>query len=131
METGKKVTLIFDGDCGFCTTSANFAVARSKYPITAVPWQRANLSEFGLTSEMASSRVYVAVSGDGKPSDVSVFGGHEAFAKLFRIQPNMVAKFMGALMITPPISWIAAAGYVFVAKYRHKLPGGTPACKLP
>jgi predicted DCC family thiol-disulfide oxidoreductase YuxK len=131
METGKKVTLIFDGDCGFCTTSANFAVARSKCPITAVPWQRANLADFGLTPEMASSRVYVAVSGDGQPSDVSVFGGHAAFAKLFRIQPNLVAKLVGSLMITPPISWIAAAGYILVAKYRHKLPGGTPACKLP
>jgi predicted DCC family thiol-disulfide oxidoreductase YuxK len=131
METGKKVTLIFDGDCGFCTSSANFAVARSKYPITAVPWQRANLADFGLTPEMASSRVYVAVTGMGQPSDVSVFGGHKAFAKLFKIQPNLFAKLVGALMITPPISWIAAAGYVFVAKYRHKLPGGTPACKLP
>ena len=131
METGKKVTLIFDGDCGFCTTSANFAVARSKYPITAVPWQRANLAEFGLTPEMASSRVYVAVSGDGQPSDVSVFGGHAAFAKLCRIQPNPLVKLVGVLMVTLPISWIAAASYILVAKYRHKLPGGTPACKLP
>jgi predicted DCC family thiol-disulfide oxidoreductase YuxK len=131
METDKKVTLIFDGDCGFCTTSANFAVARSKHPITAVPWQRANLEEFGLTPEMASSRVYVAVSGDEEASAVSVFGGHAAFAKLLRIQPNPVAKLLGSLMIAPPISWIAAAGYILVTKYRHKLPGGTPACKLP
>ena len=130
MDTGARVTLIFDGDCGFCTTSANFAVARSKYPITAVPWQRANLEDFGITPEMASARVYVAVSGDGQQSDVSVFGGHEAFAKLFKIQANPFAKIVGSLMTTPPISWIAAAGYVLVAKYRHKLPGGTPACKL-
>jgi predicted DCC family thiol-disulfide oxidoreductase YuxK len=131
MEGLVEVTLIFDGDCGFCTTSANFAVARSKYPIAAVPWQRANLAAFGLTPELASARVYVALSGDGQSGKVSVFGGHGAFAKLFEIQPNVFAKMVGVLMVTPPISWIAAAGYVLVAKYRHKLPGGTPACKLP
>jgi predicted DCC family thiol-disulfide oxidoreductase YuxK len=127
----KSVTLIFDGDCGFCTTSANFAVARSKHPITTIPWQRANLAEFGLTEQMASSRVYVAVSGDEQQGVEGLFGGHEAFAKLLKIQPNLFAKFLGVLMVTPPISWIASVAYVLLAKYRHKLPGGTPACKLP
>ena len=31
--------LIFDGDCGFCTSAANFVVARSSMPIEAVAWQ--------------------------------------------------------------------------------------------
>jgi predicted DCC family thiol-disulfide oxidoreductase YuxK len=131
MKTAPVVTLIFDGDCGFCTTAANFAVSRSRVPIKAVPWQRAELAALGLTPELASARVYLAVSFGGHSLDVRVFGGHEAFAKLFKIQPNVLAKLVGALMMTPPMSWIAAAGYVLVAKYRHKLPGGTPACKLP
>ena len=117
--------LIFDGDCGFCTTAANFAVRSSKTPIEAVPWQRASLTDFGLTEQQASTRVYF-VSDSG-----SVFGGHRAFAALLRLQPQRIYKVLGGLIVLPPISWIAGFAYALVAKYRHKLPGGTPACKLP
>ena len=125
MKDNLAGTLIFDGDCGFCTTAANFAEGKSKTPIHAVPWQRAHLANFGLTEEQASRRVYF-VDNTG-----SVFGGHRAFAALLRVQPQLGYKVLGSLIILPPISWIAAVAYVLVAKYRHKLPGGTPACKLP
>jgi hypothetical protein len=34
-------------------------------------------------------------------------------------------------MALPGIRQLAGVVYRLVAKYRHKLPGGTPACKLP
>ena len=37
----------------------------------------------------------------------------------------------GHLLATPPFSVVAALGYNVIAKYRHRLPGGTPACALP
>lgn len=125
MLQSNDLVLIFDGDCGFCTTAANFAVRRSSTPISAVPWQRANLESFGLTADEASKRVYFVVA-DGKPQ-----GGHRAFAGLLRAQRSVALKALGSLMLVPPVSWLAAAVYILVAKYRHKLPGGTPACKVP
>ena len=120
----KEIVLIFDGDCGFCTTSANFAVKHSKTPIKAVPWQYTDFSELPMTQVDAQDQVYLMV--DGK-----AFGGHEGFAMMLRIQRNPLLRFAGAMAMNPPISWIARPIYRVVAKYRHRLPGGTPACKLP
>ena len=36
----------------------------------------------------------------------------------------------GHLLLVPPISWVAALVYALVARYRHKLPGGTVACRV-
>lgn len=118
-----KATLIFDGDCGFCTTTAHHIEKNSSTPIEISPWQWVNLSDYGLTAEVAAAKVQVFV--DGK-----TYAGHKAFAKLLRLQQQSWLKVLGGLMVTPPFSWGARVVYYFVAKYRHKLPGGTPACEL-
>ena len=117
------ITLIFDGDCGFCTTSANFIVKESKPKITAVPYQWSELQEFGLTREQTEKKVYLHVAGTN-------YSGHKAVAKLLRVQPNLFLRGLGALAVVPPFTWGGAVIYWLTAKYRHKLPGGTPACKL-
>ena len=117
------ITLIFDGDCGFCTTSANFIVKASKPKVTTIPYQWADLENFGLTTMQTEKRVYLNVAGEN-------FGGHKAVAKLLRLQPNIVLRALGAISLIPPFSWFAAMLYWLTAKYRHKLPGGTPACAL-
>jgi predicted DCC family thiol-disulfide oxidoreductase YuxK len=116
--------LIFDGDCGFCTTTANFIVKRSRSAIEAHPWQFIDVTKYGITQEQAKARVYVINNG-------KAFGGHDAFAQLLRLQKNWLLAAIAAVMVVPPISWLSALGYRLVARYRHKLPGGTPACKLP
>ena len=116
-------TLIFDGDCGFCTTTANFIVRRSKTPIVAHPWQFIDTTEYGVLQPQATDRVYMVVN--GQP-----FGGHEAFAAILRLQNNWFLSAIAFLMVVPPLCWLSRLGYRLVAKYRHKLPGGTPACKL-
>jgi predicted DCC family thiol-disulfide oxidoreductase YuxK len=117
-------TLVFDGDCGFCTSAANLVVAKSKTPVTAVAWQLTDLNPLGLDSARAAERVWLVI-GDER------FGGHRAFAKLMMLQPNALLGAIGSLLLLPPFSWFAALGYRLVARYRHRLPGGTPACKLP
>lgn len=117
------ITLIFDGECGFCTTSANFIVKTSKVEVAAIPYQRAELQKFSLTSEQTEKKVYLNV-------DDTNFGGHVAVTKLLRLQPNIFLKSIGAIAHLPPFSWMAAMLYWLTAKYRHKLPGGTPACAL-
>jgi predicted DCC family thiol-disulfide oxidoreductase YuxK len=119
-----NITLIFDGDCGFCTTVANRIVKLSKTRIVAVPWQFADLRQFSLTQAEVADRVYLAI-------DDQNFGGHEAFAMVFRVQPNSVLRFMGKIMMSRNLRWASMPMYRLVARYRHKLPGGTPACKLP
>ena len=123
MATTQHV-LIFDGDCGFCTSTANAVVRLSRVPVTAVAWQLTDVLQFGLTEQQTASRVYL-VLGDEK------FGGHLAFAYLLFIQTNWLLKAVGWLLTVPPFCWLASIGYALVARFRHLLPGGTPACKIP
>jgi predicted DCC family thiol-disulfide oxidoreductase YuxK len=123
MTQSESAVLIFDGDCGFCTTTANYIKKHSSTPIEINPWQWIELSNYGLTVEEASAKVQVFA--DGKN-----FAGHKAFAKVLRLQRQWWFKVFGAIIVIPPFSWGARWGYYFVAKYRHKLPGGTPACAL-
>lgn len=117
-----KPILIFDGDCGFCTTAANYVSKRSRVQMRIIPWQFADLAALGLTKAQAQSKVQLVVSGE-------TYTGHLCFAKLLELQPQPL-RIMGAILRTKPFSWIAALGYWLVARYRHKLPGGTPACQL-
>jgi len=90
----------------------------------AEPYQFIDPASYGLTLEQVKAKVYFVL--DGKN-----YAGHEAFAKLFQIQRNPLMKGFGKLILMPPFVWLAKPGYALVARYRQKLPGGTPACKLP
>jgi predicted DCC family thiol-disulfide oxidoreductase YuxK len=121
--TSQVATLIFDGDCGFCTTTANFIVRKSKTPIVAHPWQRIDTLDYGILQQQAQDRVYMYVDGHA-------YGGHEAFAAVLRLQKNWFMSALAFLIVVPPVCWLSRIAYRLVAKFRHKLPGGTPACKL-
>ena len=123
MAAGRLV-LIFDGDCGFCTSTSNFIAARSSVPIEAHPWQLIDVGLYGLNQEQVAAKVYFVVGG-------RAFAGHEAFAQILLAQRNALLKVVGFLLMHPPFSWLARPGYSLVARYRHKLPGGTPACEMP
>src|SRR4051794_4119784 len=56
-------TLVFDGDCGFCTTSSGLA-RRIAPDVDTVAWQLADLPALGLTAEDAAARVQL-VADDG------------------------------------------------------------------
>ena len=116
--------LVFDGDCGFCTTTANWIKKNSRVALEIVPYQWTDLNQYGLTAEEAAAKVQLVV-GD------KVFAGHNCMAKLLLIQPNVFVKLVGAVMVMPVIEPISARLYTWIAANRQKLPGGTPACKLP
>ena len=121
MTTSANV-LIFDGDCGFCTSAANFVVARSTTPIEIHAWQLVDVAQFGLTEAETARRVYFVTKGEA-------FGGHLAFAQILWAQRNWVLRAVGWLLTVPPFCWLGSIGYALVARFRHKLPGGTPACE--
>ena len=118
-----KNILLFDGDCGFCTTSV-IALERllPVFP-TTLPWQWADLDELALTLDDVSKAAWLIT-----PS--RQFGGYLAFSAILRMQPGFGWRFLGHILATPPFSAASTIGYFFIAKYRHKLPGGTPACQL-
>lgn len=121
--TARNALLVFDGDCGFCTTWVRRLERRLEVFPESQPWQWLDLDELGLTRHDVEHYAWLLAGGHR-------LRGHETFAGLLRMQPRPALRFLGHLLVTPPFSWVAAVGYALVARYRHLLPGGTPACAL-
>jgi len=122
-----RAVLVYDGDCGFCLKTANW-ISR-KWPegdlALVVPWQ-------SLTSEM--TRAPLPNADDLKSAAWWIEmdrqeSGSRAVAHAL-LAANAPWSLLGRLLLTPPVSWIARQGYRVVARYRYRLPGGTPACKI-
>ncbi|MBX3067591.1 MAG: DUF393 domain-containing protein [Microbacteriaceae bacterium] len=119
--------LIFDGSCGFCSSSVRFAARWLPAMPQALPYQFAELDSIGLTEIQAAEKVWLALPGD---QEIELFGGHLAVAEVLRHQPSFGFRLLGNLMELPGVSQVSALAYALAAKYRHKLPGGTPACEM-
>jgi predicted DCC family thiol-disulfide oxidoreductase YuxK len=122
-KTTKEALLVFDGDCGFCTTAVRWLERNLPVMPVAKPYQWTDLDALGLTTAEASARVWLI-------TDSHQYGGHLAVSALLRHQPSLLWRFAGWMLATPPFSLAAAAGYSLIARYRHLLPGGTPACAV-
>ncbi len=122
-EAGTRL-LIFDGDCGFCTTTANWIVEHSSVAVAAKPYQWTNLEPLGLTLDEAEAKVQLVW-------DDLIYSGHKCFGKLLMIQRNPLIRLVGRVVNSKALEGISALAYDWVAKNRHRLPGGTPACKMP
>lgn len=112
--------LVFDGECGFCTSSARL-LARIGARAEMVPWQRADLPGLGLTKEE------VAASVQWVESDGAIRSGHEAAAAAL-VSAGGIWRIGGQAILLPGISTVAARAYRLIADNRRHLPGGTPAC---
>ena len=117
--------LIYDGDCGICNQSADWARAHLPAGTEIVSWQSIpDLGALGLAvADVETAAYWVDERG-------RTFRGHRSIGKAL-LAAGGVWKPVGALILVPPFSWLAALGYLVIAKNRHRLPGGTPACKLP
>ncbi len=112
--------LVFDGDCGFCTSFVHL-LERIGLRAEVVAWQIADLDELGITEGQAAETVcWIGVEG-------TVRTGHEAIgAALGTAGPGW--RVAGRIVLLPGISGIAAMIYRLTARNLHRLPGGTPAC---
>jgi predicted DCC family thiol-disulfide oxidoreductase YuxK len=122
----QRPTLIYDGDCGFCTRSAQFARRwvdrRERYDVRS--WQELDLAALGLTAERCDEAAQF-VRADG-----ATRSGHEAIADaLVHGAPGW--RPVGHALLAPGVRALAARAYGWVAGHRHRLPGGTPACARP
>jgi predicted DCC family thiol-disulfide oxidoreductase YuxK len=114
--------LIFDGDCSFCSSCVDWLEGNMSSMPTAIPYQRADLEGYGLSLAEAESRVWLV-------TPEKHFGGASALTAILRHQPDAAYRFLGWILQAPPLSWLADGGYWVVARLRHVLPGGTPACR--
>jgi predicted DCC family thiol-disulfide oxidoreductase YuxK len=116
--------LVFDGDCGFCTTCAGLLARWVLGSATASvqPWQRLDLAGLGLSQQACSEAVqWVGTHGE-------VASGHAAIAAALRAGYPLWRP-VGALLTAPGFSALAQRCYSFIAAHRSALPGGTPACR--
>ena len=117
-------TLVFDGDCGFCTRSVALMPKSIRRTTEAVPYQQADLASLGLTAAQCAEAVQW-VADDGSHAS-----GATACGRALQ-QGSLPLRILGTLVLLPPLSWLAAGLYRLVATNRMRLPGGTPACALP
>ncbi|MBW3086316.1 hypothetical protein KEM60_02529 [Austwickia sp. TVS 96-490-7B] len=119
-----RPVLVYDGDCGFCTSSARWAARTSGGRYDVTPWQQADLSALGLTRQECLTAVRW-VDTDGTPA-----AGHLAIAAAMRHGDRWLAPW-GMVMASRLVDPVAAAVYRWVAAHRHQLPGGDGSCALP
>jgi len=114
-------TIVYDGDCGFCTTSAHWIEKPGRVEVT--PWQRTDLAAVGLTAERADAAVQWVE--DGRLVD----SGAGAIGHALRARGG-VGRIVGRLVLVRRLRPVADHAYDWLARHRHQLPGGTPACRL-
>jgi predicted DCC family thiol-disulfide oxidoreductase YuxK len=125
MPGGRAVRpiLIFDGDCAFCTTSAQWLQRRLHSTVAVEPWQYVDLALYGTDAQHAQHEV-IWVDCAGR-----LYGGAQAFAQ-WLIHTGGAWRPIGLLITLPPVRWIAAGVYRLIANNRDRMPGGTPACAV-
>lgn len=120
----RRPVLVYDGDCGFCTTCVRFIRRRVRPDADLTAWQHADLRTLGVTERRATYEVlWVTPPG-------TVYGGAQAVARLLMRAGGPWAP-LGAALTLPVVRWLAHAAYRAVAANRTRLPGGTPACAAP
>ncbi len=113
---------LYDGDCGFCTSTGRWldrTVARGRFDVR--PGQAVELAPLGLTPAHITEAAWF-VPADGRPRR-----GHEAIAAALR-EGVVPWRPLGAVLLAPGVTRLAAVVYAWVAGHRHLLPGSAPAC---
>lgn len=109
--------LVYDADCGFCTRSATWLDP------DPVPWHTLDLAAVGVTREVADANAGWLVEGR-----ITALGA-DAIAAALRARGG-IAGFMGWMITVPGLRGLARLVYPRIAAHRHRLPGGTAACRI-
>ncbi|MEY4980894.1 MAG: hypothetical protein RL174_232 [Actinomycetota bacterium] len=113
--------LIYDGDCAFCNRSLQFGLKNLAWFPSHKAFQGLPKEAFGLNRTDFESSIWL-IGPDAK------FAGHRAAAWILLQQKNPLYRLLGAIIhIAGPVS---KSAYAWVAKNRHRLPGGTAACEV-
>lgn len=120
-----RPVLIFDGDCGFCTSTARWLGRLLRRPggagAVVVPWQCADLGALGIPVERAQAEVL------WHEPDGRVAGGADAFASWLRFRGGPY-RLLGRLLLLGPVRPLSRLVYRWVSGNRGRLPG-SPALR--
>lgn len=120
---GPATTLIFDGDCGFCTLCVTWGLKNlSAFP-NPLAFQKLDPADYGLSQADVRKAVWL-ISGS------TVLSGARAVAWILKGQKNYSWRLVGRFIDWCPIRPFAALGYRLVALNRHRLPGASTECKM-
>lgn len=122
-------TILFDGDCGICTQSAELARRLDRTgQFTITPYYEFSteaLASYGLSYETCVD--YLQVVGE----EGQVYSGHNAVNYVgLRLFPVSIA--FGVLQFFPPLIWLEAIAYALIAKNRTRISAalGLTACRV-
>lgn len=109
--------LVYDEDCGFCTRSAHWLDPE------AVAWSSLDLDAVGVDRATADANAGWLVAGR-----VDALGA-DAIAAALRARRGS-AGLAGWLLGVPGLRALAHLVYPRIAANRHRMPGGTAACRI-
>lgn len=132
MTLGTLPTLIYDGDCGFCTRCARWAEQHARVAIE--PSRTGSYEQYGLTATDVAARVYV-IDQDRQPATTTrhtppPLGGGRAVARVLQRCNHFWLRTLGYFIDLPGLRLITELGYRVVARNRHRLPGTTGNCAI-
>jgi predicted DCC family thiol-disulfide oxidoreductase YuxK len=120
---GPATTLIFDGDCGFCTRCVVWGTANlSAFP-NPLAFQTLKPSDYGLSDKDVRQAVWLI-------SGATSLSGARAVAWILKGQKSLLWRSIGKVIDWRPIRPISSLAYRLVAINRHRLPGATTECKM-
>ncbi len=116
--SGEQPVVLFDGRCGFCTWSVQFAQRVVGANALFVPYQSVDVTAYGLTEQECARAVqFVDVSGSRS--------AERAVAAIMR-SGSGVWRPIGQLVDSAPVRPLAGVVYRFVARHRGRLWGVQP-----
>ncbi len=120
----ERPLLVFDGDCAFCTRSVRFVERRIRRRPEIRSWQSLDLASLALTREDCETAVqWIGPAGERASAHVAVartlVHGGKGWAVL------------GRIILLPGVKTVSGAVYRWIARNRHRMPGGTAECNLP
>ena len=114
---------LYDGDCGFCTTSARWLQRHATSPARVEAWQHADLPTLGLTAkDCAEALLWVD---DGR----RMVGPEAVAAYLETSRPSW--RTAGHVLTAPVSRHVTCPVYTWLTHHRGRLPGGSPATAVP
>jgi predicted DCC family thiol-disulfide oxidoreductase YuxK len=113
-------TLLFDGDCGFCTTTARWLERHAPSTAIVQPWQRADLERIGVTEQACRDAVQWADESRRSSGPVAFADYARTSTAGWRLIGRLVGSRVGLMIAWPVYRW--------VSRNRGRLPGGAPEC---
>lgn len=117
-------TFVYDADCGFCTGVATWLSRRVDGRVRVVAGQElADPASVGLSlDEIRESSWFITADGERL--------GYAAGVAAALVAAGGAWGAVGRVLRTPVVAPVARPVYAWIARNRHRMPGGSPSCRL-